>query len=348
MNRRWLLLVLLLARVAHSVAHATDKAPPLLVVLEFDSPDQAVTDGELQTLTDALRGAVKKEVGTRFKVLTRETMVEIVPPERLRCFVGKCVADIGRMLQAPYTIAGNVRSFGSKKVLTVEGYESNGGQLLGAEQLRGANAEELLDGIEARARGFVREWLGLGTGALAQDSPGTQWPRPDAPSPSAAVEESLPPNAASDRVAAVDGAHTAGTSRTEPSNFEASHSSPAIEATSPQDAARERVTSVAGAPAAADLPSQQSLSDAPPPDAGAEAPLPPTVTSDGVEAVGSKPERQEKAAPVQVVRATPSMRSWWLWGGTTAGVVAAWMVYSLLTPSIPESTLIDATWSPGR
>lgn len=84
------------------------QTPPLLAVLEFEDAETVLADGEIALLTDAMRGAVKKEVGAKFKVMTRETMMEVVPPEQLKCFVGKCVAEIGRMLQAPYVIAGNV------------------------------------------------------------------------------------------------------------------------------------------------------------------------------------------------------------------------------------------------
>ncbi|MFM2151911.1 MAG: hypothetical protein RL199_346 [Pseudomonadota bacterium] len=158
--RRLPLLMLVLFASSAPVRSET-KPPPLLAVLEFDSPEQVLTDSELEALTDALRSAVKKEVGDRYKVLTRETMREVVPPEQLRCFVGKCVAEIGRMLQAPYIIAGSVKTLGSKKLLTVEAYESNGGQLLGAEQLKGPSAEALFDELDAKGRGLVRTWLKL-------------------------------------------------------------------------------------------------------------------------------------------------------------------------------------------
>lgn len=146
---------------------ALAQTPPLLAVLEFDTPDDALTESELAALTDAMRGAVKKEVGARYKVMTRETMIEIVPVERMRCFAGKCVAEIGRMLQAPYTIAGSARKLGARKLLTVEAYESKGGQLLGSEQFRGSTPEELFDQLDKQARVLVRTWLNLGSGAMA-------------------------------------------------------------------------------------------------------------------------------------------------------------------------------------
>jgi hypothetical protein len=142
-------------------AMAAEKGPPLLDVLEFDAPPEVMDPDGLGILTDALLSAVKQEVGGRYKVLTRETMTEIIPPEKLKYLVDKCVAEIGRMLHVPYVVAGNVRSFGSLKVLTIEAYESNGGQLLGAEQIKGPNADALLDQLDEMAQGPVRTWFSL-------------------------------------------------------------------------------------------------------------------------------------------------------------------------------------------
>ncbi len=54
----------------------------MLAVLDFSSSDNVLGEGELVALTDALRSAVVKEVGARNKVLTRETMREVVPRPR--------------------------------------------------------------------------------------------------------------------------------------------------------------------------------------------------------------------------------------------------------------------------
>jgi hypothetical protein len=56
--------------------------PPMRAVLDFNSPDNVLGEGELVALTDALRSAVVKEVGARNKELTRETMREVVPLPR--------------------------------------------------------------------------------------------------------------------------------------------------------------------------------------------------------------------------------------------------------------------------
>jgi len=135
--------------------------PPLLAVLDFDAPDGGVEPSDLQVLSDAFRSAVIKETGDRYKVMTRETMMEMVPPEQMKCFADKCVAEIGRMLQAPYIMAGAIRKLGSRKVLTIEAYESVTGRALGTEQLVGASTEDLFVELGEQSRGLVRDWLRL-------------------------------------------------------------------------------------------------------------------------------------------------------------------------------------------
>jgi len=132
---------------------------PLLAVLELEAPESDLSPPELLLLTDTLRGAVVEEVGTRYKVLTRETMMELVPASQMKCFVDKCAADIGRMLQAPFVIAGNVRKLGKLIVLTIETYESMGGRLLGSKQLRVTTSEELFGRIETEMPKALRTWL---------------------------------------------------------------------------------------------------------------------------------------------------------------------------------------------
>jgi len=132
---------------------------PLLAVLEFDSGDKALSADDMMVLTDAARGAVVREVGGRFKVLTRETMTELVPPERLNCFVDKCAAEIGRMLQASHVIAGTLRRFGSRLILTIEAYESTTGRLLGSDQVRATQVDELLDLVVERMGPLAQGWF---------------------------------------------------------------------------------------------------------------------------------------------------------------------------------------------
>ena len=53
----------LLVLCAGRATRAAPAPPPLLAVLELESPDQAVSADELLLLTDTLRSAVVEEVG---------------------------------------------------------------------------------------------------------------------------------------------------------------------------------------------------------------------------------------------------------------------------------------------
>ena len=167
---RLVLLAGLLLAVTSSAANAP---PPMLAVLELEAPDNAVTGDELPLLTDTLRTAVVKEVGDRYRVLTRETLFELIPAEKRQCTVGKCAAEIGRMLQAPYVLAGSVRQLGAAKVLTVEAYESNGGRLLGSEQLLAPTTTALFEKLRSDLRASVRAWFGGAPVSVAPVAPTT-------------------------------------------------------------------------------------------------------------------------------------------------------------------------------
>ncbi|MFM2151817.1 MAG: hypothetical protein RL199_252 [Pseudomonadota bacterium] len=184
---------LLLLSVLNLDAKAQEK-PPLLAVLEFDAPGntpEADLDA-LPILTDAFRRAVLQAVEGRYRVMTRETMSEMFPPgdERIRCFVGKCVAEMGRMLQAPYIMAGRLQRLEGTKVLTVEFYESVGGQLRGSEQILSDNLKGLLSQITDRGNALVRGWMGLDRAAKATPEAAAGATKPPDTLPSESARES--------------------------------------------------------------------------------------------------------------------------------------------------------------
>jgi len=135
---------------------------PMLAVLELETSDKEGSGEELIILTDALRGAVVQSLGERFKVLTRETMTELVPPERMSCFVDKCAAEVGRMLQASHVVAGTVRRLGTRLVLTVEAYESTSGRLLGSQQFFAGTMEEMVGSVADRVPSLTLKWFASG------------------------------------------------------------------------------------------------------------------------------------------------------------------------------------------
>jgi len=199
MTFRWIIAVAAVLSMNAPVARA-QVAPSMLAVLEFSAADPSIDADGLLVLTDALRSAVVSEVGDRFKVLTRETMVELVPPERLQCFVDKCAAEIGRMLQAPYVMAGTLRPMSGGLVLTLEGYESQTGRLLGAEQFFGVNIAALFASIRENGRRLAREWFVQRLASTAPTSERSSSEPPATGAPTVAAP-GLPPAAVAGPVA---------------------------------------------------------------------------------------------------------------------------------------------------
>jgi len=172
--RYFILLLVLLPTTSR--ASAGDE--PLLAVLDFDSPDDSASLDGRQLLTDAFRSVVIETVGERFKVLTRETMTELIPPSGAECFLNKCAAEIGRMLQASHVIAGSVRRLEGQWVLTVEAYLTNGGRALGTKQLIAAGQLKLIEQIEKQGGTLVRSWLKLDPVAAPVAAPAPVRPTP--------------------------------------------------------------------------------------------------------------------------------------------------------------------------
>lgn len=156
---RSILLVAALVSLASTVRADDEAGLPRVSVTEFETPDEALSPAELATLTDTLRGAVKKELGARFTVQTRDAKV------------------------APqFVVAGKARKYGARKVLSLEAYEVKAHRLLGSDQLKGSKAEELYDELDKKARGLVRTWFDPGPAPVTTAAPA---PAP-APAPVAA------------------------------------------------------------------------------------------------------------------------------------------------------------------
>jgi len=144
--------------------------PPLLAVLEFDAPERAASDQELQLLTDAFRSAVIETVAGRYQVMTRDTMQELVPPEQMVCLAGACAATIGRALQASHVMAGTVRRLDDELILTIEAYETVSGRVLGTRQLVEARTGPLRRRVLADAPALVTQWLQLDPAATRREA----------------------------------------------------------------------------------------------------------------------------------------------------------------------------------
>jgi TolB-like protein len=138
----------------------------VLAVLDVEVSDGSISYEEADTLAATLRGqAITAAHRVNVPVMTRETMVDLAPPEMLKCAIGSCMATIGKTLQSRYVMGGRVTRVDGRLSLTVEAYESKSGALLGTKVLRGANVSELQDEMEGGLSTVVRGWLEQASGA---------------------------------------------------------------------------------------------------------------------------------------------------------------------------------------
>ena len=114
-----------------------------VAVLELENQSHRVKTEEVQFITDLVRRAATEGLDrTRYRVMTRETMEVIVPPQEMKCLAGKCLVEIGKKLQAKFVVGGSVKDFGTKIAVTLEAYDAMSGMLIGSETGTPASVDE--------------------------------------------------------------------------------------------------------------------------------------------------------------------------------------------------------------
>jgi TolB-like protein len=159
---------------------AQEPAPKLkLAVLELRNEAQ-LTAAEAAYLTDRVRDAASRVLpGERFLVMTRESIVALLPPGRnlADCTAADCEIEMGRALGVDYLISGEVLRFAGKLRLNLKAHHCLSGAFLGSEAAGGATLEEL----ESATRQTAPALLALvrrhaGGGATGDTGPGVTGP----------------------------------------------------------------------------------------------------------------------------------------------------------------------------
>jgi TolB-like protein len=128
------LVALLSALLLPGPAVAQDSGKLMLAVLEF-SNDARLTAFEAETLADDVRGAALAVLGRSFRIMTRESMLEMLPPgtDLAQCSEGQCEVQAGRKVGADRVIAGSVGRVGTKMVVRLKLFDTHTADLLGQE-----------------------------------------------------------------------------------------------------------------------------------------------------------------------------------------------------------------------
>jgi hypothetical protein len=111
-------------------------AANIVAVLEVvpGGDDVELTLSEYRQISDELRTRARNALPKSFSVLTRENILQLVPPDEkeAECLAESCAVEIGRAIGAEYIASGEVRMFAGKLILSVQLYESMSGNLLGS------------------------------------------------------------------------------------------------------------------------------------------------------------------------------------------------------------------------
>jgi hypothetical protein len=132
-----------------------------VVVLELGNP-AGLQDQETQYLSDLLRGAVSETTGARYFVLTRENLLELLPPgTSLAACVGTCEVETGRKVGADHVVSGEVVRFGDQLRASLRLHETRSGRLEGMETASAAGLAGLEQPLKDAGRRLTERLPGV-------------------------------------------------------------------------------------------------------------------------------------------------------------------------------------------
>jgi hypothetical protein len=138
----------------------------MLAVLEF-SNDAGLTPFEVETLADDVRAAALDAVGGTFRIMTRESMMAMLPPgtDLAQCSEGQCEVEAGRKVGADRVVAGSVGRFEKDLVVRLKLFDTHTADLMAQKSCSGVTLTTLRKDLQPQARALF--------GALATQAGGT-------------------------------------------------------------------------------------------------------------------------------------------------------------------------------
>jgi hypothetical protein len=156
MTKKTLLLLLLMLFLAPRGRYGQDgPAKLMLAVLEF-SNDAKLSAFEAETLADDVRSAALDILGSSFRIMTRESMMAMLPPgtDLAQCSEGQCEVEAGRKVGADRVVAGSVGRFEKDLVVRLKLFDTHSADLLAQKSASGATLKALRDNMRVEARSF--------------------------------------------------------------------------------------------------------------------------------------------------------------------------------------------------
>lgn len=129
---------------------------PKLAVLEFDV--QAGVTIDRTYFSDKVRQVARKEVPQLF-VMTKESSEMLLKANGTsldECYEkGTCEVEIAKLMQADYVVSGRLTKLSSGLVMTLRLHATGSGELIDAEEARGADDGELAQHAEAAVKALL-------------------------------------------------------------------------------------------------------------------------------------------------------------------------------------------------
>ena len=175
-----LCVVLVLALTSGGTAAAVER----LAVLEIQGD---IPERELNALTDEVRGAVIRRLGSAVQVMTRENMEVMLSDMGIdsSCVSeGACEVETARNLGVDYVVSGSLVALSGKQVATLKLHRTDNGQLLGSERAQADDVLALLDAVDAATGKLVTPLSSnRGPAEKAVQQPVVAKPQPPQPQP---------------------------------------------------------------------------------------------------------------------------------------------------------------------
>jgi TolB-like protein len=122
-----------------------------VAVLELQNP-AGVQAQEVRYLADVVRTAGLRLDRARWLVLTRENLLQLLPPGRdLAGCVGECEVETGRNVGADHVVAGEIVRFDGSLRVSLRLYDTASGALVAAERAQGDSLAALEPHLEEAA-----------------------------------------------------------------------------------------------------------------------------------------------------------------------------------------------------
>jgi tetratricopeptide (TPR) repeat protein len=148
------LIPLLLALSLPTWVHS---APKRIAVLEFTN-EADLTSFEVQTLADDVRAAALVLPRNGFIVMTRESMMAMLPPgtDLSKCSEARCEVEAGTLLGADLVVAGRVGRYAGDLVVVLKLFDTSSAALLEQRTVEGVNSKALRKDLVDEARALFQ------------------------------------------------------------------------------------------------------------------------------------------------------------------------------------------------